>query len=49
VYGQVGCEVMDWIELAQYTDMLDVQLWTGSRWLRIGTGGIGGYGLNRAG
>jgi len=49
VYGQVKCEVMDWIELDQYTDRWDVQLWTGSSWLRIRTVGMGGYGLNRAG
>jgi len=47
--GTVGCEVMDWIVLAQYTDRWDVQLWTGSIWLRLRTGGMCGYGLNRAG
>jgi len=40
---------MDWIVLAQYTDRWDVQLWTGSSWLRIRTRGMCGYGLNRAG
>jgi len=48
-YGQVGCVVMDSIELAQYTDCWDVRLWTGSRWLRIRTGEMCGYGLDRAG
>jgi len=27
--GQLGCAVMDWIEVAQDTDRLDVRLWTG--------------------
>jgi len=45
----VGCEVMDWIEMAQDTDRWDVQLWTGLTWLGIRTGGICGYGLNRVG
>jgi len=40
---------MDWIELAQDTDMWDVRLWTGSSWLRIRTGRICVYGLDRAG
>ena len=53
----------DWIELAQDMDRLrwifrkwDVGVWTGSSWLRMGTGcdgssgsGMLGYGLDRAG
>jgi len=48
-YGQVGCAVMEWIELDQDTDRWDVRLGTGSCWLRIRTGGMCGYGLDRAG
>jgi len=40
---------MDWIELAEDTERWDVRLWTGSSWLRIRTGGICGYGLDRVG
>ena len=47
--GQVECAVMEWIELAEGTDRWDVRLWTGSNWLRIRTGGMCGYGLDRAG
>jgi len=45
----VGCAVMDWIEVAQVTDRWDVRLWTGWRCLRIGTGGMCCYGLDRGG
>jgi len=48
-YGQVGCMVMVWIELAEDTDMWFVRLWTGSSWLRIRKGGMCGYGLDRVG
>jgi len=48
VYGQVGCAVMDWIEMAEETDRLDVRLWTVSCWLRVRTSGMCGYGLDRA-
>jgi len=41
--------VMETIELSEYTDKLDVRLWTVSRWLSIRTGGMCGYGLNRSG
>jgi len=47
VYEQVGCAVMDWIELAEGTDRWDVRLWTGSSRLRVRTGGMCGYGLDR--
>jgi len=40
---------MDWIEVAQDTDMMDVWLWIGSKWLSLRTGGMCGYGLYRAG
>ena len=40
---------MDWIELAKDTDGRDVRLWNGSSWLRIRTGGMCDYGLDRAG
>jgi len=40
---------MDWIELAERTDRWDVLLWTGSSCLRVRTGGMFGYGLDRAG
>jgi len=38
--------VMNWMELAEYTDRWDVRLWNGSRWLSIRTGGICCYGLD---
>jgi len=41
--------VMEWIEVAEDTDRWDVRLWTASRWLSIRTGGMCGYGLDRAG
>jgi len=47
-YGQVGCAVMDWIELAECTDRWDVRLWTVSSCLSVRTGGMCGYGLDRA-
>jgi len=37
---------MDWFEMAECTDRWDVLLWTGSRWLSVGTGGICGYELD---
>jgi len=43
VYGQVRCAVMDWNELAEITDRLDVRLWTLSSWLSVLTGGMCGY------
>jgi len=49
VYGKVGRAVMDWIEVAQFADRWDLRLWTGWRWLRIGTGGMCGYVLDRGG
>jgi len=48
-YGQVGCAVMDWIEVAEDTDRLDVWLWTGSSWLSLRTGGMCGYELDGTG
>jgi len=39
-YEQVGCAVMDWIEMAEDTDRWDVWLWTGSSWMRVRTGGM---------
>ena len=38
---EVGCEGMDWIELAEDRDRWRalVRVWSGSSWLRIGTGG----------
>jgi len=48
-YGQVGCAVMDCIELDQDTDRWDVLLWTGSRWLSVRTGGMCGYELDGIG
>jgi len=47
-YELVGCAVMDWIELAECTNRWDVRLWTLSNWLRVQTGGMCGYGLDRA-
>jgi len=47
--GQVGCMVMESIDLSEYTDRLDVRLWTGSRWLRIRTVWLCGYGMDRSG
>ena len=47
-YGQVGCAVMDWIEIAQDTERCFVRLWIGSSWIRIRTGGIYCYGNDRA-
>jgi len=41
--------VMETIELSEDTDRWDVLLWIGSRWLRIRTGGVCGYGLDRSG
>ena len=37
---EVGCEGMDWIELAEDRDRWRalVRVWSGSSWLRIGTG-----------
>jgi len=40
---------MDWIELADGTDRWDVWLSTGWSWLRVRTGGMCGYGLDRGG
>ena len=45
----MGCAVMDWIKRAEGTDRWDVCLWTGSSGLRVRTGGMCGYGLDRAG
>ena len=45
----MGCAVMDWIVVAEDTDRWDVWLWTGSRRLRVRTGGMCGYGLDRGG
>jgi len=39
---------LDWIELSQDKDRWDVMLWTGSTCLRIRTGRMCGYGLDRA-
>jgi len=41
--------VMDWIDLAEGKDWWDVRLWTGSILLSVRTGGMCGYGLDRAG
>ena len=49
MYGQVGCVVMNWMELAEGTERWDVRLWTGRSLLRIRTGGMCGYGLDRGG
>jgi len=38
---------MDWIELTEGTDRWDVRLWNVSSWLRVRTGGMCGYGLDR--
>jgi len=40
---------MNRMEMADDTDRWDVRLWNGSRWLRIWTGGMCGYGLDRGG
>ena len=40
---------MDWIELVQDTDRWDVRLRNGSCCLRIRTGGMCGYGVDRDG
>jgi len=47
-YEQVGCAVMDWVELTEGTDRWDLQLWNVSSCLRVRTGGMCGYGLDRA-
>jgi len=39
-YGQVGCAVMDWIEMAEDRDRWVVWLWSGSSWMRVRTGGM---------
>jgi len=49
VYEQVGCAVMDWIELAECTDRWDVRLWNVSSYLSVRTGLMCGYGLDRSG
>jgi len=45
----VGCAVMDWVEVAQDIDRWYVRLWTEWRWLSLRTGGMCGYGMDRAG
>jgi len=40
---------MDWIELVKHNDRWDMRLWIGSSWLRIRTGGLCVYELDRAG
>jgi len=47
VYEQVGCAVMEWIELAEGTDRWDVRLWIVSSFLMVRTGGMCGNGLYR--
>jgi len=48
-YEQVGCAVMEWIELTEGTDRWDVRLWTVSSCLMVRTGVMCSYGLDRAG
>jgi len=39
---------MDWIELVKDNDRWDVRSWNGSSRIRIRTGGMYGYGIDRA-